>query len=198
MQTIPGLTEEQILKVIDSIVNQLAPHYIFGYYTLQDIKQEGRIFALEALHRFNPTKGVASASRNSLSDRLYNFLRSHITHRYYNLIRDNYERAEPPNCKCKHCRTNNREACQRYQKFLNRNLTKKLIAGPAQEQIEQSVQQLFGIESQEIINIINQHLPANFRADFRRLIEGIKIPTVRKNQVQEAVLDIIHSGILDV
>ena len=192
MQTIPGLTEAQILKVIDSVINQLAPLYVFGYYTLSDIKQEGWIFGLEALDKFDPYKGKVSKDRNSLSDRLYNFLRSHIMYRYFNLLRDNYERAEPPNCECKHCKNNNKEECPRYQKFLNRNLIKKLIASPAQEQLETSIEYHDNVETKEFFENINNNLSSDLRADFRRLLDGVKIPNSRKMKIKEAIIRIIQ------
>ncbi len=193
---IEGLTETEVLKVIDSVVNQLAPNYVFGYYTLDDIKQEGRIFGLEAIPKFDITKGKTSENRNTISDRLFNFLRTHIQYRYCTLIRDNFERSELPNCNCYNCLNNNLEECPRYKKFLNRNLAKKQIAGPAHETIDIGVSQASQLESKEMFTLLNKYIPANLRTDFRKLIDGVKISNTKKQKLREVVSDILLSGVI--
>lgn len=190
MVTIDGLTEQQIIKVIESIINQLAPKYTFGYYTLEDIKQEGFIIAIAALSKFNPKKGVASKKRNSLSDRLYNFLRTHIAYRYRTLVRDNFERSELPNCNCKFCKTDKRSECKRYQKFINRNAAKKAIASAAYEKVEHIAKEEY---NSEIYGLLNEKLPIELRQDFKRLLDGVKIPNSRKDKIKEILIEVLRS-----
>ena len=46
-----GMTEEEVLSIIESVVNVLAFNFKFGYFDLDDMKQQGRMYALEALPR---------------------------------------------------------------------------------------------------------------------------------------------------
>jgi len=73
------LLDNNVMEIIESIINMIAPSFTFSYYDVDDIKQEARIFALEALKRFDPEKGE-----------LRTFLLTHIKNRLINLRRDNY------------------------------------------------------------------------------------------------------------
>jgi len=49
-----GLNEEpfpdfsdEVLETIEKVVNNVASKYKFGYFDLDDIKQEGRVFAMK-------------------------------------------------------------------------------------------------------------------------------------------------------
>ena len=83
MQIPKGMTEEQVVDVINGVVNILAYNFKFGYFDLDDMKQQGRMYAIEALPRFNPDVG-----------NLHNFLRSHIRNRFLNLHRDKLSRQQ--------------------------------------------------------------------------------------------------------
>jgi DNA-directed RNA polymerase specialized sigma subunit len=85
-----NLTEAQILKAIESVVSKLARSFKFGYHTLNDMKQQGYLFAIDGMTRYDPNR------------KLENFLYSHLKNRYINFIRDNYKRNDPT---CKFCHT---------------------------------------------------------------------------------------------
>ena len=53
-----GLTESEVLDIINRTVNYLAPGFQFGYFDSEDMKQEGTIFCLEALDSFNFDKSA--------------------------------------------------------------------------------------------------------------------------------------------
>jgi len=198
MHQIDGLSESEVLKIIDSIVGHLGPGYVFGCYTLADIQQEGRLEALKVLSAFDPTRGVASATRNTLSDRLYNFLRTHITYRYRNLLRDNLERAEVPDCHCEFCLTGETDKCKRYQRFLQRNTAKRLIAQAAPESLTSSECYVesheVAIENEDLIHKMNQHLPAYLRPDFKRMLEQVQVPSTRRDKIRTIIKGIMESG----
>jgi hypothetical protein len=202
-----GLTEQQVLTVINSIVNKLAPGFKFGYFDIEDIKQEGFGFALEALPKFNPTTGKPSKERDNICDRLYNFLRQHIRNRFLNLRRNKFERSTPP-CKCcpfynrnlpSQCAAfSDRQHCDKYEAWERRNAAKRGLNESAEIIDEQTVyvngndQDILHIK--EFRDVINIHLSANLRPDYQRLLEGISITKVRKEKVFEAVAYIVYSG----
>jgi len=35
-----GYTEQQVLEAIEVVVNSLAPSFVFGFYDLEDVRQE--------------------------------------------------------------------------------------------------------------------------------------------------------------
>lgn len=68
------------INIIKKIAKQRS-HYVFAYYTPEDIFQEIFIMCIEALPRYNSSKGS-----------LENFLSSHVARRLKNLRRDKYFR----------------------------------------------------------------------------------------------------------
>ena len=78
------MTPEQqatIMKVIDRI----APKYTFGFYDVNDIKQEAFLICMEAMERYDPTRP------------LENFISKHLANRLKSFIRDKYFRQSSPN-----------------------------------------------------------------------------------------------------
>lgn len=73
-----NMTEQQVLKVIESVVNRIAPKYTFQGYEIDDIKQESFLICMDALSRYDQKRP------------LENFLSVHLSNRLKNFIRDNY------------------------------------------------------------------------------------------------------------
>ena len=48
-----GMTEEQVVQIIDGITNRLAGKFKFGYHDLDDMKQQARLFAWEGLENYD-------------------------------------------------------------------------------------------------------------------------------------------------
>lgn len=82
MKVPSNMSEAELLNLIESISNRYAYKFRFGYYDLDDIKQEAFIIALEALDKYD----------ESLP--LENFLARHIRNRLITFVRDNYYRKE--------------------------------------------------------------------------------------------------------
>lgn len=68
------------MKIITKVINRIAPKYTFGFYELDDIKQESYIICLEAMERYDPTKP------------LENFISKVLSNKLKNLVRDKYFR----------------------------------------------------------------------------------------------------------
>ena len=176
-----GYTEERVLKIIDGILDYLAPNFTFGYYDVDDIKQEGRIFALEVLSKCTP--GVE----------INNFLFTHIKNRLINLKRNKLTRPNPCN-RCKECKYDCINNCPRYNKWIKRSLVKKNLTEAHAELTEQHTdyrKEVEQLHDTELLKIVDNHLPPSFRHDFLRLIEGCTIPQFRRSKLVEEINSIV-------
>jgi DNA-directed RNA polymerase specialized sigma24 family protein len=176
-----GYTEEQVLTIIDGIVDYMAPLFAFGYYDVDDIKQEGRIYALEVLPRYKPGR------------ELKNFLFTHIRNRLINLKRDKLSRPNPCT-KCPNCDFPDKMECPRYNIWKTRNTAKKNLAEPYLDNVDIAIENRNNTEKfhrAELLNIIDEHLPVNMRRDFLRILEGCSVTQFRKNKLIIEIKSII-------
>lgn len=152
-----GVPEAHFLECVEHVVTVLCGTFAFGYYSVEDIRQEIRVFCLEAMPRFDRSRDLKK------------FLYVHAYRRLINLQRNKLQRNDPP---CIRCHTGNscqaEEAnqvensedeqgesvgfflhthespnsavsgfggeapvCQRYMDWLKRNASKKSLAQPA-------------------------------------------------------------------
>ena len=79
MKHIPkGMTEEEVLKQIDVVINRIAPRYVFYGWTIDDVKQQSFLICAAALERYDNKRP------------LENFLSFNLANRLKNCIRDNH------------------------------------------------------------------------------------------------------------
>lgn len=83
------LSEAELLGAINYVVNSLAGGFVFGWYSREDIEQEARCLAFEALPDFNPN----FKKKGTLEEKLRSFLFIHIRRRLINLKRDKQGRS---------------------------------------------------------------------------------------------------------
>ncbi len=187
------MTEAEFVGIADKIVCLLASKFKFGYFDVDDIKQYGRLYAWQALDSYD-------ASRP-----LENFLYTHIKNRLINLKRDKYSRNDPP---CKTCAAgnlhNDGNHCSRHLKWLKRNTTKKNILIPldidnishdreSRTRVESSV--LEDVACDELLQIIDRKLPIELRATYLQMRDGVHVPKNKRQEVENAVLDILRGNI---
>ena len=48
-----GMSESQLIQIINNIANRLAGKFKFGYHDLEDMKQQARLFAWEGLEHYD-------------------------------------------------------------------------------------------------------------------------------------------------
>lgn len=178
MQIPQNHTEEQVLNTIELVVNSLAPNFTFGYYDVDDLKQEGRISAMDALKLYDSSKGAS----------LRTFLHNHVRNRYINLKRDKYLRPAPKNL-----------SEEELEKWLKKNRVKRSIIDAtdiADQQNDYSEYQpdsfVDNIHNAEILRIIDIHLPVEYRADYRCLVEDVKLPKKRRLKIIEILKVIVN------
>lgn len=70
----------QQLGTILQVIDRIAPRYTFGYYDIEDIKQESYIICLEGLEKYDESRPFE------------NFISKHLSNRLKSLIRDKYTR----------------------------------------------------------------------------------------------------------
>lgn len=190
-----GLTEEDVLQVIDKAVAYLAPSFKFGYFDIDDMKQEGTIFCIEALPSFNFKK----SNQDDVKDALLTFLKTHVRWRFLNMRRKSLTRLEPPLCDCKLCKEDsaNRLDCKKYSNWVQRNMAKRSLMEPFDvDEIhtrDASFEDNFNekLLSSDIITILNQYIPASIRADYRRFIDGVKLPKNKRDNLIQHMKEIL-------
>ena len=158
-----GKTEQEVIDIIDIVVDRISPRYTFYGYTLDDIKQEAFIICIEALNRYD---GIRP---------LENFLSVNLSNRLKTFMRDNY--------------------------FIgSSNENRKKLVQPAQLDHENSLVDHFDpsneiydrMNTQDIINAIDDHMPSNMRMDYLKILNDIYIPRQRRNEVLEMISIILE------
>lgn len=195
--------KEEIIDIVNDILDYLAPNFTFGYFDDDDMKQEGFIFAMEALPRFNAGYGCS----------LKTFLSRHITNRFLNMVRNKLYRYTPPCFDCKHYRDNNckkyerQQYCSKWHRWNYRNESKKSLmefsngksANDEEETFEHDIPSL--IDGKELLNYVSKRIKLSDRADFCRFIEGAKLPKSRKREIvfiiKEIASDIVEEEMDD-
>lgn len=162
-------------------MTQLSKQFQFGYYDVDDLKQEGTIFALKAIE-----DGTYDENRP-----LENFLRVFIKNRFINLKRNKYFRTAMPCHSCplydEFCKQTNNQCmgftdkleCDKYAiwhrlNYAKRNLVDCVDVAGVNDENEKNMKGEGHAESQldtnELSTYIDEHLPAEMRADYLKML----------------------------
>ena len=192
-----GMTEAEVLADIDSVVNLISYSFKFSYYDTDDMRQQGRMYAIEALSRYNPKLGSLPV-----------FLRSHVRNRFLNLHRDKLSRNQPPCTTCPFydpdCAVSKNECsafvdkleCDKWASWEKRNRSKRSLAEPLdisgiRDEKEPNMRAGSNIEKivmhKELMLLFDIHLPINLRSDFKRILEDVSISKARRDKVLDAL-----------
>lgn len=202
MKIPPNYTEEQVLDILEDIANKLAHRFRFGYHDIEDIKQMAKLFALEALEsdKYDGRKPLA------------NFLWVHMRNRVFNEKRNTYERPDKPcyNCplgayiqyndSCEEFR--NKDDCTLYRDWAKRNISKRnlmnllslhnISLGPRGDgEPNMLLEDTNQLEFKELKEKIEKELPLEFRLDYLRLLNDLKIPKDRRTRLQNLIEEIV-------
>lgn len=195
-----GVTERYFLEATERVLSLLASKFRFGYHELDDIKQQGMLFAIK----------VMAANKYDVSRPLENFLYTHLRNQFINYKRDNYIRNEPP---CLGCifydpkRTKSADQCAAFAsktectkliEWNRRNATKRNIMQPIDfdSVMECGLTRkhddvLLEMESEELERRIDDELPLDMRADYLRLRAGEPVSKARKLTIRNAIAEIL-------
>ena len=153
--------QEIILKVIDRI----APRYTFGYYELDDIKQESFIICLEAIEKYDNSRPFE------------NFISKHLSNRLKTLIRDKYSRSN--------IESEKHEKLNQSKKNL---MDLKSVDGSYKIYEDDIIERM---STSEAIETLMQELPPSMRNNFYRLANGVSIQSSKKQALFEKVKEIL-------
>jgi DNA-directed RNA polymerase specialized sigma24 family protein len=192
-----NLTEADFLSATEKVINILANSFAFGYFTVEDIKQQARLFAIQAMDRYDPTRP------------LDNFLYSHIKNRLINFRRDNYRRNDPP---CLPCHNSidgetdheNKRYCERYRQWLGRNMRKQNVITPLDisnisDEHEPTTRNestvLEDLEQKELLALIDSKLPVELRQVYLQMQSGEPVSKLKRQQIERMIIEIVRDNI---
>lgn len=143
--------------------------YKFGSYSSDDIEQEAFLMCMDALQRYNGTAP------------LENFLSNHVKNRLLLLKRKegiNYS------------------GTTQYSE-IKYNMLYPLPIDGINDEDESNLREnrniLEEIASREILDYIDQHLPATLRMDYLKFIGGVKLTKTRRDRIKQELLKILSN-----
>lgn len=163
MNTPKGMTDEQVTDTITIVCDRIAPKYTFYGYTIDDIKQEAFIICIEALNRYD---GIRP---------LENFLSVNLSNRLKTFMRDNY-----------------------FTGSSSEN--RKKVFQPAQLDYEDHIidekdsftTSYDDIDTKNMIEVVDQHIPANIRMDYLKIVNDIYVPKSRRQEIIATIKQILE------
>lgn len=164
-----GMTENEVVQVIQKVSNRLSGKFVFGFYDREDLEQEAFIMALSALDNYDQEQGP-----------LENFLHVHLSNRLKNFKRDKFFRI-------------NLEGCSERRKLYNDS--KRALMEPVRLVDGAFVYDHEGfeeIEMKEIVEIVKDSLPTSLKHDFERMANGVPLSKSRKDKVVDAVKEMFN------
>ena len=161
-----NLTEQEVIDTITKIARKLAPKFVFASYDIDDIFQEAFIIGIDGLDKYDSSRPLA------------NFMFTHISNRLKNFKRDNYFRLDIGTAQTIQARKKN---------ILEAIDIENLNSISCGSSISDD------ISTNEILDLIDKNLPADFRKDYLKLKTNAPIPKNRKAQLIEAIRQIVRN-----
>lgn len=157
-------TTEQ-LQTIMKVIDRIAPKYTFGYYDVDDIKQESYIICLEALSKYDQNRPFE------------NFISKHLSNRLKTLIRDKYSRSNIDSPK---------------HEKLNQNKKNLMDLKSSEGQLKIFEDNIIDrMSNDEAIEILMRELPPSMRNNFYRLANGVSIQSAKKQVLFDKIKEIL-------
>jgi len=193
VKTPAGMTENEVVESVERVLDTLAKHHAFGIWSEEDIRQYGWEEVLEMLE-----KDKYDASRP-----FENFVYVVVRSRFHNLRRNKLSRNDPP---CKSCHsgdncTGTNVPCVKYESWRKRNAAKANVQRPldlnniadereGRTRMESTVVE--DLATQELLELIDLHLPIDLRANYLQMRAGVSIPKARRKQIELVIREIIQ------
>jgi DNA-directed RNA polymerase specialized sigma24 family protein len=168
-----GMTESEVLEIINKICDRYAYKFKFGYFEPEDIRQEAFIIAVDALDRYEEGRP------------LENFLAVHVKNRLNNFKRDKYYRQNKKDKDDRQKQLNNSK------KFLMEPLDISNIRDESEKSMRISDSFIEDTDNQELLDIIDEELDVSLLADYLRVRHGAYVPKPRRRQIIEEICHIL-------
>ena len=163
-----GMTEQEVLDVIEKLSKKFASRFKFAYYEPDDIKQECFLIALDGLSRYDG------------STPLINFLSVHMRNRLLSLKRDKFSRRE--------------KESTRYDKS-KRYLAQPIDIDEVNHENEPSmwvdINLLDKMITAEQMAKIDRELEIEYRMNFLRLLSGKSLTKFQRDRVVNRIIEIL-------
>jgi hypothetical protein len=192
-----GVETEEFLLVLDNITKRLAHKFRFAYHSVEDMKQQAAIFALEGLKNYDKKRP------------LENFLWTHVRNRLFNYKRNNYQRPDKPCLTCpffdKGCKVSinqceqykNKNDCELYAAWAKRNEAKKNIIQPGYIENNTSLGPSLPaplLENQELIKFLDSNIQSEYRESYLKLKHGTKINKTELKKLKAHIQKIMEDN----
>lgn len=159
------MTEEELTKIIDDVVKTtINSSMIFGFYDLDELRQEARLECLLALSKYDGKRPLP------------NFLRIHVKNRYCTLRRDKFHRAG--------------DADEHPKKLLMMPIDLESVDSDNESNMWH-IFEMLEIDYDEIWERIDEELDLELRHDYLRLRNGEDISRTRRLKIMEAIKAIL-------
>lgn len=175
--------EAAIVETLYLVAKSVAPKFRFGYLDNDDVIQEAVLFGLK----------VIDDGLYDITKPLENFMRYHIRNRMHNYKRDTFSRTESP-CECCSIDYPATNPCAIFEKWKKRNHDKKSLTQANSGGIEYQTyegESSGNTEFAEIIAMIDDVLPMEYRADYLRMRDGVSIAKSRKLKIKEYIKGVL-------
>jgi DNA-directed RNA polymerase specialized sigma24 family protein len=173
MRVPKGMTESEVLEVINKICERYAYKFQFGYFEPDDIRQEAFIIALDALERYEEGRP------------LENFLAVHVKNRLNNFKRDKYYRQNKKKDDDRQAQLNNSK------KFLMEPLDISNIRDENERNMRDDNDFVELIANSELLSIIDEKLDVTYRSDYLRMRDGAYVPKPRREEITQEINKIL-------
>lgn len=190
-----NVSTEEFLLVLENISKRLAYKFRFAYHSIDDMKQQAAIFALEGLKNYDKKRP------------LENFLWTHVRNRLFNYKRNNYQRPDKPCHSCpffdKGCKVSinqceqysNKDDCELYSTWAKRNEAKKNIIQPGYIENNTSFSPSSKepmLENTELVKFLDGNIQSEYREIYLKLKHGLKINKSDLKKLQNHITKIME------
>ena len=159
------MTQEEVCDTITKVARRLAPKFTFGPYETEDIFQEAFIIGIEGLDKYDEARPLS------------NFMFTHISNRLKNFKRDNYYRLD----------IGAAQNIQARKKNINEPIDINSIHSICTADTTTDDAHI-----SEILKIIDQKLPAEYRRDYLKLKANSPMPKSRKALILKVLKEILE------
>jgi DNA-directed RNA polymerase specialized sigma24 family protein len=192
-----NVSETDFLTAAQHVAGVLAAKFRFGPHDADDVRQMVFVFALEALPKFDPSRGkLEGYLYRNCRNRLSNARRDLLGCRTDAPCRVCYEAAtgtgdgHPEGTVC--------EKAEQFKEWWSRRQTRAKLSSPlgmesAPEEARVSVSTVESdVAAKELRELIDVRLPLEFRADYLRMLaDRCSVPLARRRVIQAEVAAIL-------
>lgn len=164
MKIPPGMTEEELVKIIKDVVKTtINKTMAFGMWDVEELRAEATLECIKVLEKYDPTRPLP------------NFLRTHVRNRYLNLRRDEFHRPG--------------DSDEHPKKLLSTPIDLESVDHEGESNI--SFLEEYDVDKKELWKLVDKHLPTNLRHDYLKMKNGEHIVRTKRIAIINKIKEII-------